>query len=251
MKNYASLKNLLLSFDDERKEKVGSFPSPHDREAYANKIAECFIPCAKKILAGYFKVTNDVGGKVLVRKIQPTVLELYYHEEKYGGFRDPIMYHTDYRKRTEKKAKGETYFSLSGLTELPYYPIGSLNPHTSGIDVTFENAQEKYRASFLIRAYSVTYENGKTRTVDNSTEIYDDMLLNGISLENADWIEWVDGKEDVQLKKPSWRRNVPDYEKVSDSPELWVKKKATEGETFSIGGVHYAKCPLNWQFAKK
>ena len=251
MKNYASLKNLLLSFDDERKEKVGSFPSPHDREAYANKIAECFIPCAKKILAGYFKVTNDVGGKVLVRKIQPTVLELYYHEENDGGFRDPIMYHTDYRKRTEKKAKGETYFSLSGLTELPYYPIGSLNPHTSGIDVTFENAQEKYRASFLIRAYSVTYENGKSRTVDNSTEIYDDLLLNGISLENADWVEWVDGKEDAQLKEPSWRRNVPDYEKVSDSPELWIKKKATEGDTFSIGGDRYAKCPLNWQFSKK
>ena len=125
MKNYASLKNLLLSFDDERKEKVGSFPSPHDREVYANKIAECFIPCAKKILAGHFEVKYKVGKDVLIRKIQPTVLELYYHEEKYGGFRDPIMYHTDYRKRTEKKAKGETYFSLSGLTELPYYPIGS------------------------------------------------------------------------------------------------------------------------------
>lgn len=251
MKNYASLKNLLLSFDDERKEKVGSFPSPHDREVYANKIAECFIPCAKKILAGYFKVTNDVGGKVLVRKIQPTVLELYYHEEKDGGFRDPIMYHTDYRKRTEKKAKGETYFSLTGLAELPYYPIGSLNPHTSGIDVTFENAQEKYRASFLIRAYSVTYENGKTRTVDNSTEIYDDLLLNGISLENADWVEWVDDAVEVKAIKQDRRRNVPDYEKVSDSPELWVKKKATEGDTFTIGGVRYAKCPLNWQFSKK
>lgn len=251
MKNYASLKNHLLSFDDNRKKSVRSFPSPHDREVYANKIAECFIPCAKKILAGYFKVTNDVGGKVLVRKIQPTVLELYYHEEKDGGFRDPIMYHTDYRKRTEKKAKGETYFSLSGLTELPYYPIGSLNPHTSGIDVTFENAQEKYRASFLIRAYSVTYENGKTRTVDNSTEIYDDLLLNGISLENADWIEWVDDAVEVKAIKQDRRRNVPDYEKVSDSPELWVKKKATEGDTFTIGGVRYAKCPLNWQFAKK
>ena len=87
--------------------------------------------------------------------------------------------------------------------------------------------------------------------MDNSTEIYDDLLLNGISLENADWIEWVDGKEDVQLKKPCRRRNVPDYEKVSDSPELWIKKKATEGDTFSIGGVRYAKCPLNWQFAKE
>lgn len=251
MKNYASLKNLLLSFDDERKEKVGSFPSPHDREAYANKIAECFIPCAKKILAGYFKVTNDVGGKVLVRKIQPTVLELYYHEEKDGGFRDPIMYHTDYRKRTEKKADKKTYFDLAGISSLPYYPIGSLNPHTSGIDVTFENAQEKYRASFLIREYKVEYEEGIERIVKNSTDIYDDLLLNGFSLENSDWIEWVDGPVEVKAIKRDWRRNVPDYEKVSDSPELWIKKKATEGDTFSIGGDRYAKCPLNWQFAKE
>lgn len=251
MKNYASLKKHLLSFNDQRKDKVCSFPSPDDRKAYANAIAECFIPCAKKILAGYFKVTNDVDGKVLIRKVQPTVLELYYHEEKDGGFRDPIMYHTDYRKRTEKKAKDETYFSLTGLSELPYYPIGSLNPHTSGIDVTFENAQEKYRASFLIRAYSVTYENGKTRTVDNSTEIYDDLLLNGITMENADWIEWVDGDVEVKAIKRGWRRNVPDYKKVSVSPEVWEKKPGVEGNKFSIGGSSFAKCPLNWQFSKE
>lgn len=251
MENFALLKKHLLSFDDKRKEYVKTIKSLVSRKTYADEIAQCFIPCAKKILAGHFEVKYKVGKDVLIRKVQPTVLELYYHEEKDGGFRDPIMYHTDYRKRTEKKANGETYFSLTGLTELPYYPIGSLNPHTSGIDVTFENAQEKYRASFLIRAYSVEYENGKTRAVDNSTEIYDDLLLNGISLENADWIEWIDGKEDAQLKERNWRRNVPDYDKVSDSPELWVKKKATEGETFSIGGVRYAKCPLNWQFAKK
>ena len=231
------------------------------RKEYSDIIAECFIPCAKKILAGYFKVTNDVGNEVLIRKIQPTVLELYYHEEGPGRFKDPIMYHTNDRKNYEfykdkyeelKEQKDrQNYFEKRGIDTLPYYPIGSLNPHTSGIDVTFENAQEKYRASFLIRAYSVTYENEKTRTVDNSTEIYDDLLLNGISLDNADWIEWVDGKEDAQLNERSWRRNVPDYEKVSFSPELWVKKKATEGDTFSIGGVRYAKCPLKWQFSTK
>ncbi len=251
MKNYASLKNHLLSFKENREKSVRSFPSPDNREDYANAIAECFIPCAKKILAGYFKVTNEVGNKVLVRKIQPTVLELYYHEEKDGGFRDPIMYHTDYRKRTEKKAKGETYFSLTGLNELPYYPIGSLNPHTSGIDVTFENAQEKYRASFLIRAYSVTYENGKTRTVDNSTEIYDDLLLNGISLENADWIEWVDDDVEVKAVKRGWRRNVPEYKESSETPGLWEKVEASGKGAFSIGRFSFAKCPLNWQFAKE
>ena len=263
MKNWETLKKHLEKFElgEDGRQKMSAkldaikkgktLNTDEGRKEYSDVIAKCFIPCAKKILAGYFKVTNDVGGKILVRKIQPTVLELYYHEEVEGGFKDPIMYHTDYRKRTEMKAKGETYFSLTGLTELPYYPIGSLNPHTSGIDVTFENAREKYRASFLIRKYSVTYENGKTRTVDNSTEIYDDLLLNGISLENADWIEWVDDDIEGKEIKRDWRRNVPDYEKVSDSPELWRRKPGVEGNKFSIGGGSFAKCPMNWQFAKK
>ena len=251
MENFALLKKHLLSFDDNRKEYVKTIKSPVPRKTYADKIAECFIPCAKKILAGHFEVKYKVGKDVLIRKIQPTVLELYYHEEKDGGFRDPIMYHTDYRKRTEKKAKGETYFSLTGLTELPYYPIGSLNPHTSGIDVTFENAQEKYRASFLIREYKVEYKKGAERIVKNSTEIYDDLLLNGIPLDNADWIEWVDDNVEVKAIKRDWRRNVPDYEKVSNSPELWRRKPGVEGNKFSIGGGSFAKCPLNWQFSKE
>ncbi len=37
---------------------------------------------------GYF----DVNGK---RKIYPTDIEFYYHEEDAEGLKDPIMYHTD------------------------------------------------------------------------------------------------------------------------------------------------------------
>ena len=37
---------------------------------------------------------------------------------------------------------------------VPYFPkAGSLHPHRSGVDVTFENEDKEYRASFLIRAY--------------------------------------------------------------------------------------------------
>ena len=251
MKNYASLKKHLLSFEENRKKSVSSFPSPNERVAYANAIAECFIPCAKKILAGYFEVKYKVGKEVLVRKIQPTVLELYYHEEKKGGFKDPIMYHTDYRKNTDKKADQKTYFNLAGISSLPYYPIGSLNPHTSGIDVTFENAKEQYRASFLIREYKVFYEKGTERTVKNSTDIYDDLLINGFSLKNSSWIKWVDNAIEVKAIKRGWRRNVPDYYKANSSTEFWDKKPGVEGNQFSIGGDSFAKCPLNWQFAKE
>ena len=252
MSNLESLKKLLLEFEENRKKNENEFPSPQaDRNGYAHKIAECFLPCAEKILAGRFKVTCKIGEDVRVRFIQPTAIELYYHEEKDGGFKDPIMYHTDYRKRTDKKAKGATYFSLTKLSELPYFPVGSLNPHTSGIDVTFENAEKKYRASFLIRKYKVKYENGEERTTDNSTEIYDDMLFGGIPLNNSDWIDWEDNVEKVKAVDCDWRRNVPEYKKTSESSELWEKKKATEGNTFSIGGVSYAKCPFNWQFKIK
>ena len=251
MMNIASLINHLQLFEEKRKNSVSSFPSPEKRVDYADAIAKCFIPCAKKILAGHFEVKNNVAGAIISRRIYPTVIELYYHEEDPGGFQDPIMYHTDYRKRSELKAKGETYFTLTGLNELPYYPIGSLNPHTSGIDVTFENAEKHYRASFLIREYKVIYENKKERTVKNSTEIYDDLLLNGITLDNADWIEWVEGKEDAKLKDRGWRRNVPDYKRDHENPELWIKKEASGKDTFSVGKYSYAKCPLRWQFAKE
>ena len=249
--NIASLIKHLQLFEENRKKSVSSFPSPEKRVDYAAAIAKCFIPCAKKILAGHFEVKNKVSGVNISRKIYPTVIELYYHEEDPGGFQDPIMYHTDYRKRSDKKAKGETYFTLTELDKLPYFPIGSLNPHTSGIDVTFENAEKHYRASFLIREYNVIYENKKERTVKNSTEIYDDMLFNGITQDNAAGIEWVDDNEDIQLKKPDWRRNVPDYEKDPENPEVWIKKKASGEGTFTVGKYSYAKCPLNWQFAKE
>lgn len=251
MMKIASLINHLRLFDYNLEHPEESLPSPKDRKNYAEAIAKCFIPCARKILAGYFKVTNDVGGPELFRTIHPIAIELYYHEEDPDGFKDPIMYHTDYRKRSDLKAKGETYFSLTGLKELPYYPIGSLNPHTSGIDVTFENAEKHYRASFLIRKYEVFYEKGGHRVVNNSTEIYDDLLLNGITLDNADWIEWFDGDEEIKDVKRGWRQNVPAYKKESESSVLWVKERSTEGDTFSINKVSYVRCPFRWQFAKE
>ena len=231
-----ALNTHLRLFETLRDQEVSRFPSPKDRLGYADAIAHCFMPCAKHVLAGHFKV--------LSRKIYPTAIELYYHEEGAGRFKDPIMYHTNDRKLAEH----EDYFINRGITELPYFPFGSLHPHTSGIDVTFENPQEQYRASLLIREYEVDYGDGKRHLVKNSTDIYDDMLVAGIPLENLDWIEWCDGemlKEEDIVRR--WRRNVPDYRQVEGR---WVKN--TEGEpSFVSSGVRYAKCPFDWQFARK
>ena len=245
MKNSKGLISILREFEKKYETHHHLLPPPDRRMQYSEAIAMYFEPCAAKILAGHFLVTNTEGEKPVVRIIQPTAIELYYHEEGEGRFKDPIMYHTNDRKVWSK----ENYFKDRGIESLPYYPIGSLNPHTSGIDITFENAKERYRASFLIREYVITYEGGKQVKVVNSTEIYDDMLLNGITLDNADWVEWGDGTEEVEVER-KWRRNVPMYRQVLGKPDRW--ESDPDGmDTFSTPKGRVAKCPFNWKFRTK
>lgn len=246
MQNENRFKEHLMLFKGKRKE--AKFPSPNNRKNYADVIAECFIPCAKYILAGHFKVTKGDS----IRNIYPTAIELYYHEEGSGRFKDPIMYHTNDRKLSEH----EDYFSKRGIPELPYFPFGSFNPHTSGIDVTFENQNEHYRASFLIREYDVEYLNregaGKKLHVKNSTDIYDDMLLAGIPIVETDWIEWCDGERALNEEEivRKWRKNVADYRPKKGELGKWEKNP--EGDKlFSSSEGRFAKCPFEWQFAKK
>ncbi len=245
MKNHSGLVSILEEFEKNWQREHDFFPPGHLRMQFAEAIAMCFEPCAKKILAGHFRVINNEAEKPVVRIIQPTAIELYYHEEGEGRFKDPIMYHTNDRKVWGK----ENYFEDRGIDGLPYYPIGNLNPHTSGIDITFENAKERYRASFLMREYKVTYEGGKTVRVVNSTEIYDDMLLNGITLDNADWVEWCDGSDEVEVER-KWRRNVPMYRPVQGDPGRWEPDPAGT-DTFYTPKGRVAKCPFNWQFRIK
>ena len=241
MKGLSKLTAHLNKFVDERKKGISITPAK--RKEYADAIANCFYPCAQAILAGHFEVRINK----LVRIIYPTAIELYYHEEEKGGFKDPIMYHTDDRKRADYP----DYFILRGINSLPYFPIGSLNPHTSGVDVTFENPDKKYRASFLIREYRVKYESGIEIPVKNSTEIYDDLLVYGIPQDDDDRVEWCDGNALLQDQiERIWRRNVPDYTEVS--PGRWRKNDQIEGkDSFSSGGVKYVKCPFRWQFRVK
>ena len=245
MKNYNGLISILKEFQANWGRRRSIIPKEDCRMQYSEAIAMCFEPCAEKILAGHFKVTNNEGGRPVVRTIQPTAIELYYHEEGEDRFKDPIMYHTNDRKVWTK----ESYFKDRGIDGLPYFPVGSLNPHTSGIDITFENAKERYRASFLIREYKVTYDGGDPVKVVNSTEIYDDLLLNGITLDKADWIEWCDGIEKVELDR-TWRRNVPKYRQVQGKPDRWEPDPDGK-DTFSTPKGRVAKCPFNWQFRIK
>jgi len=202
----------LKTFYDERKEKLAS-----TKQWDANAVADCFIDIAKYVLLnGYFLVNKtyiiDIGA-----------IELYYHEEdtigqdgkvvKRGQIKDHIMYHTD-----EHPSKSVVFKLNNGY---PYFKIGSFNLHQSGVDVTFENKAEKYRASFLIRSYRVFNKNEENKVYDLSapfdkcsTHIFDDMFYCGISYDatNKTSIEWMElesyKKEGIECCP---RTNVAEY----------------------------------------
>lgn len=253
MKGFDLLIAHLKDFKDKRQNLSITFDG--NRKEYADAIAGCFIDCARGILAGHFVVTNSLGEAKVTRIIYPSVIELYYHEEENGRFKDPIMYHTNDRKLYDfykdkyeeyKGRKGRlSYFDKRGINELPYFPFGSLNPHSSGIDITFENPEMRYRASFLIREYYISFDGKEPIRIENSTDLYDDMLLNGITLDNADWIEWIDGDTASITVAPAPRKNVSAYEKYNNAPELWRKVVLGKNEN---GKYIFKPCEFSWQF---
>ena len=170
-----------------------------------NAVAKCFRPCAEKILFnGYFLVNGEYI-------IDLGAIELYYHEEE-GDIKDYAMYHIFDKNKSKIKEyeKG-----------LPYFKFGSFNLHQSGVDVTFENEYEKYRASFLIRSYRVLKtEDGMypqkddTKYDPHSTHIFDDMFYRGISMNGmATEIVWIPTDRKQGHIETLERVNVVIYEK--------------------------------------
>lgn len=111
-----TLSTLLKEFDGRNK-------SEPQLTKYFQEIAKTAI------YGGYFLINGSM-------KIRITEVEFYFHSENdsESNIHDWGMYH-----------RGE---------DLDYFTVGSLNPHRSGIDVTFER-EKSYRASFLIRKYQI------------------------------------------------------------------------------------------------
>lgn len=163
------------------------------------------------IYGGYIKV-ND-AYRVYIRTV-----EFYYHDEsnKPYAIKDPIMYHRN----------------SNNNVNVPYFPIMTLNAHISGYDITFENREQEYRASALIREYSI-YDcrlndflllKNKTRD-DRSTYLYD--YLNGFSLNGNPSIVWVDDEHYPQKQLIQSRRLrtdiVKDGKKTEDTRQWRFK----------------------------
>lgn len=148
------LDKLLIEFD-------GSYLS-------ADELTTKFEEIAKSaIYSGYFLVNDDL-------KIRIVEVEFYFHSEDpaKSSVYDWGMYHIG--------------------TDLDYFSVGSLHPHNSGVDVTFER-KGVYRASFLIRKYQVE---GETEIIEKPTYLREDLFgYTGCICGNGPKIIWVN--EDI------------------------------------------------------
>ncbi|MBO7606875.1 MAG: hypothetical protein J6T28_04580 [Paludibacteraceae bacterium] len=243
-----NLIKILEKFEENRKKRKNN----KEIKWYEKTVAECFKPCAEEILCnGYFLVNNkyiiDLGA-----------IELYYHEEE-GNIKDYIMYHINDNPKNKSKVK------ILENGSVPYFKIGRFHFHQSGIDVTFENEDEKYRAAFLIRSYRVLKaDNGKypkdnhTKYDPHSTHIFDDMFYGGVSLGGSleNEIKWVPFKKreinDME-PEPIARVNVP-IMFMTDGGKIEKKESVdskSEGETIKSGKKTYVKDTRKWQFKLK
>lgn len=146
------LKDLLLNFD-------GSGLTIKELGAEFERIAK------SAIYGGHFRVNEEFN-------IYIEELEFYFHSEddSISTVHDWAMYH----RNTEKE-------------ETEYFPIGSLHPHRTGVDVTFEKPKI-YRASFLIRKYKI-----ESKTYSQPTYLREDLFgYTGCILGDGPKIRWED-----------------------------------------------------------
>jgi len=152
-----------------------------------------FTEIAKQVLfGGHFLIDNELS-------IYPCDIEFYCHSDKPDApewKKDYGMYHTG---------------------DLPYFPKCSLFPHNSGIDFRFEDEEEKFRASFLIRGYEFKDPNAllkkdKEGRESHPTYLWEDLFgacrFNGNGLN----IQWVD--DDLSQGEPEtdFRSNLCKYD---------------------------------------
>ena len=231
-----------------------------------DKLQELFRELAPAFLyGGYIKVREDY-------KVYIWTVEFYFHSEKGNGIHDPIVYH-----RNNRNIEGD----------IPYLPLMSINAHSSGFDITFENDSEKYRASALIRSYEVKSKGKDGKEVyliwnkekkmfvkslkygynEQSTYLYD--LLNGfnISKDYNNKVVWENVSQDERVKKDikaNIRNNVPlyrieDNNYVKITKDFYINKKdyveklhpeikKVKPQFFASGKEICLRDPKLWQF---
>jgi hypothetical protein len=134
--------------------------------------------------------------------IELTCIEFYYHEDD---------------KKVVDRAK-----YLKGKDEFKY-PLGAMIPHSSGLDVLFDDVDKKFHASFLIRGYrtvekpekpdykeSVSYENkDKKNPFWKSQDLWYDLFGEANMLKYGHFcVEWIDNGKPYGDKKVSTMERI-------------------------------------------
>lgn len=188
-----------------------TFKNKRDSAKKQGRLSIAFLSQQFKIIAqhliycGHFEVSSN--GKP-IRCIYLDTVEFYYHEEGDGDgkIKDYIVYH-----RNKDKTPNDY---------IEAFPVGSLNAHVSGLDITFEDQSEKpeYRASVLIRAFSVkelTPTKGLHRCPERGekrpTYLYEHLLM-GLPVNDGIQIKWVvDADHTDKVPNKGYRVNVKKF----------------------------------------
>ncbi len=170
------------------------------RHKSENQLTECFKEIAKSAInGGYFLINESM-------KIRIIEVEFYFHSENdsESKIHDWGMYH-----------RGE---------HLDYFTLGSLNPHRSGIDVTFER-EKSYRASFLICKYQIDDE----KIISTPSYLGEDMFgYTGCICGDGPKVQWVNDLEqttdNMELTEKS-RINLSAYDENGKPLKLNGKRE--------------------------
>lgn len=155
---------------------------------------------------GYFLCGED--------RIFPKELEFYYNEEGTNDstlIKDPVMFHTI--DRTEDKS-------------LPYFTLGQLHVHDWGVDLTFENSDELYRASVLIKSFVIAHNDEvpvyEHNNVQSSKKLCDYIRydLNAFGQDDKS-VKWVDSPHTINDRKMDDPKNRINVAKAPSSLRLW------------------------------
>lgn len=194
-----------------------------------NGMGQQFAELAKYFLyGGYIHVKSSrVDRKIYIREV-----EFYFYDETHEIPSNKIVYH---RNGNYKNVPDNAGIPIGQKTH--YFKPGELYLHASGVDITFESEEKQYRASALIRAFSVEenghlqsiyIDKGKDRNVDpRSTYVYE-YLFEGLSIFSpSDFsIKWVDDWiPDPPLLQGLDRIRVTDKETGLKDEKKWRFKR--------------------------
>lgn len=170
------------------------------------KLTEEFKRIAGAVINGGYSIVNE-NAKIFV-----TDMEFYFHSE---------------RDEVETWKKDYAMYHRGPKDAVPYFPVGSVYPHNSGVDITFENESEEYRASFLIRGHQYvdekeTYSSDKPTYVRENMFGYANCLSGGLSIKWIDEASFVpsDIIQDVRINVSAYNKDGKLMAGVKDK-RLW------------------------------